>query len=93
MSDGPQKVALPKYIKVKYLCSCIPFEVEVNVPERHDQQDIGDWVERILGTCIGMDHQRRSPRCTRTTMTHATIPVGNTDDPRPIKIGQNPKLN
>lgn len=82
-----------KTIGVKYLCSCLSAEVEVQVPERKPNQDIVDWMERVLGNAIGADHRRRSPRCTRTTMTHCKIPMGDVDGPQAPGIGFKPRTN
>jgi len=53
----------------------MPKEVEVGVRARRDNEDVIHWVQEVLAPALGSDHHQRSPRCVRTKMEYAKIPV------------------
>ena len=70
---------------VLYRCSCLTEDAKVEVPERRPAEDIVLWVEQVVGSRLGQDHTKRSPKCRETTMTYVKIPVD--DNPRGVGFG------
>lgn len=73
---------------IYYKCTCMAEEAMVWVPDRKEDQDVVEWVEKVVGAAIGADHSNRSPLCMRTKMEYAKIPY---DDSR--GVGYRPKPN
>lgn len=74
-------------MNVIYKCGCMAEEATVWVPDRKDDQDVLDWVERTMGHALAADHRARSPQCRETKTEYVKIPVGEGDDAR---IGERP---
>lgn len=61
-------------VTVFYKCKCMKEEVSVEVEERGFQEDIEEFMHRLVWTLAG-DHTRRSPLCRATKMEYAKVPV------------------
>lgn len=57
-----------------YKCACMAKETKVVVPDRRPGTDLLVWMETVTH-CIGYDHRAASPRCPRTEMEYAKIPL------------------
>lgn len=62
-------------IEIKYKCQCMATEVALQLIPRDPARDIVEWMETIVQPAIGYDHRTRSPRCHRTKMEYAKIPL------------------
>lgn len=62
-------------MKCFFKCACQPEEIAVEVPDRTEGQDVGDWVGNTVGLAIGEEHRRRSPFCRRATTEYVKIPM------------------
>jgi hypothetical protein len=59
---------------IRYKCKCMKDEATLNVPDRRQNADLGDWMN-MLSVCISTDHRALSPLCMRTEMEYAKIPM------------------
>ena len=71
-----------------YKCKCMREEATVAVPDRRDDEDIGDWMGKVA-LAIAADHQLRSTLCAATSMEYAKIPLPE----NALFIGGKPKLD
>lgn len=69
-------------IDVRYTCGTCPVaNAKVTVREREPKEDVVEWVERVVGKAVSVDHWRRSPYCTATSVRELKIPVPPGENP------------
>lgn len=74
-------------IQVKYSCvGCGVHRVTVTVPAR-TQEEVVEWVEKVMAQAISNDHSQRSPHCASRTMSEVMIPIGDKDGGEAAQIG------
>lgn len=61
-------------MKVKYKCSCMRVEAEIDVPDRLPVAPIEPWMENTIHN-IAYDHSQRSPHCRARKMDYVMIPL------------------
>lgn len=76
---------MPKMTTMRYKCTCMEEETAFEMPARHFNEDVSDFMERVQ-KWLGEDHSLRSPFCRATKMEYLKIPAP-TDRP----IGSSPQ--
>lgn len=61
-------------MRVKYKCSCMRVEAEIDVPDRLPVAAIEPWMENVTFN-ISYDHSQRSPYCRSNKMEYVRIPL------------------
>jgi hypothetical protein len=67
---------------VIYKCTCMTEEATIAVPERREDEDVGVWVQSVVGSALLLHHRENSPNCRSQVTEYVKIPIDNGPDAR-----------
>ena len=68
-------------IKCLFSCNkCGLKDISVQVPVRNPNQDIVDWMNKVVAVKLSDAHFQRSPHCRITSLSEVKIPINKKED-------------
>jgi hypothetical protein len=62
-------------VRIRYICSCVPVPVSIDVPDARDGVTLREWINLVCFPCANADHSTLGNGCKNTSVEKLVLPA------------------